>query len=272
MTLMPSGSGGARPALDDLIQLLARSGAGASPYGGSGQPAGLFGSGYRAFMARQAPGQISAAGMDAAAPDGASTPAAFLSSGGDFDWAPVVRAASAGRGANEAPGAVQLASNDARCPTCHSALPPPSPPPPSLHLPETLQTFLGLPMGADALPPPFSGLATAGQVAGALSGPQVSQFVPPRDPPVPPGSGAAGDSSKYPKGCVAQANFDEERCSLLPLPTTYARARARECCWRSMNNRWAYCTNPSTLGEVGSPPLMNRWSKSRDCYPTKRYP
>lgn len=261
MTLMPSGSGGARSSLDDLIQLLAQSGAGGSPspYGGSDHPAGLFGSGYRAFMAQQAPAQLAAAGApvgDVDNPQAAAPSNIQSDSLGDFDWAPAVRAASARLGSGD-PGAIQLAYNDTNCPTCHGAPPttPQLPPPtqqtlPPLHLSDTLRNFFALPMGVDVLPPPLSGLATAGQIADALSGPQVSAFSPPRDPPAPPSGGGAARRGNSPEQCFTQNTLDNQRCNRV---RSY---KQRGICRESAGERMRYCINSG--GEVGWPPLLTR--------------
>lgn len=258
MTLMPSGSAGARPSLDDLIQLLAQSGGGGapSPYGGSGQPAGLFGSGYRAFMARQTPSQIPLTGFVGAAqgdgsqnPPAGPAPNAPLASAGDVDWAPAVRAMSpAAGGVGGSP--VKLAYNDAVCPTCHTSASPPSPPPtlPPLKIPDSWRQLPPLPdpMWPAGLPPPLSGLVTAGQIADMLSGPQVSAYSRSKDPPVPPGSGERPDEwSKIPR-CNEQFRQDREICRSLPDP------RQREFCWRHQNQRLANCNE----GKLDFPPLL----------------
>jgi hypothetical protein len=248
MTLIPSGSGGAR--------LARRPDPAARPIRRGRlfalwriRPARrLFGSGYRAFMARQAPAQMAASGVaasrDAAAPNaGASPAAAPVDFGGDFDWAPVVRAASAGRGASDPAAAVQLAYNDATCPTCHFAPPPPSPPPtlPPLHLPETIQQFLAAPMGVDLRPAPLAGLATAAQIAGALAGPQVSNLTPPRDPPRMPQSGNPYEWSSRPE-CSMQYESDLGICRRLKAPGCYSMA----------NERLGNCNK----GRLDFPPLL----------------
>jgi hypothetical protein len=259
MTLMPSGSAGARPSLDDLIQLLAQSGAGgsASPYGGSGQPAGLFGSGYRAFMARQAPGQMAAAGGQATGSDTAAAAAglppavAQADLGGDFDWAPAVRAMSAPTGSRGASPPIQVAANELSCPTCHSKLPPAVTPGATSPAPR-----IPVPPGMDALllPPPLSMLVNAARGAGVLSGPQAAQA-----PNI--GSGSRRAHREF-RQCDIQSANDEIICDAIsPYDLD-----SRRCCWESRNNRYAHCT--SSDGEVAYPRLNTQWDPvAASCYP-----
>jgi hypothetical protein len=234
------GPAGARPGLAELAQLAALLGA---------RPAGLIGSGYRAFMAQR--GQ---SGAPVVAPmAAASASAAPLWSAGGFGASPVAMSV------DPAAPRLQVADAGGSCPTCHTATPPP-PAPLALPKPEPLPPLPPPGFGAALLPFPIGAVVQAGRLGDMLSGPQVSHFVPPRDPPVPPGSGSGdhSDGSKVPKQCLVQMQLDEERCNELPYPRSRASANRRRRCWESLEARYAHCTTPATLGEVGYPPLRTR--------------
>jgi hypothetical protein len=259
MTPNTAGSAGGRPSLAALAQLASL----------LGPPGGLIGSGYRAFMAKQPDYSGSydlAPGPSSGGPSAATGFAPTAATGGaNFDWpAAQTTRASAVQGAAARP--VQLAFNGTTCTRCHGSAPPlpPAPAAPSLDLGDIGSRFEWIRDAAvpGLLPPPLGALVTAGRIAGALAGPQVSQFVPPRDPPLPPGAGAAGrNEPNVPKGCTVQANLDEERCNELPLPTSKASSNRRRLCWKSMNARYAHCITSG--GEVGYPPLVTGRSAKR---------
>jgi hypothetical protein len=178
---------------------------------------GLIGGGYRAYMA----GLGDRAAMPAAKAFGAAGPS---------------------RQRN-----VQFATGGA-CTTCHSGEPPP--PLPNISLPPSppVPPLPPFGVGGTLLPPPLGGLATAGWLADILSGPQKSEYAPPRGPP------PAGPESgrRRPKQCDVQHDLDEEICDSLP----FGAVKRREKCWRSQKARHSYCI--SSGGEVGFPPLKTR--------------
>lgn len=198
-------------------------------YPQSRRPFGLFGGQYDAYMARAGAGRSAATGTgdayDQALLRGPVTPAAQQN--------------------------VQLAWNDASCPSCHGGAAPP-PPPISIPLPRAPTWPVPPGMDSSLLPPPLSGAAAAGWLAGILSGPQVSQFSPPRGPPPPGADSGAGDESNYPKQCEVQFANDQAICASLPPG---ARDRRRKC-WESQNERRGYCNK--SRGEVGRPLLRTR--------------
>ena len=164
---------------------------------------GLFGGGYRAYMA----------GLD------------------DGGVAPVLQAAGLSRPTRQQ--AMQLASNGA-CASCHTGAPPP--PAPTISLPE-LQPLPPLrPPGgwASLLPPPLGGLAAAGQIAGVLPGPLTSEYRRSgrgRPPPPAGGNGDPYEWSRKPE-CTAQHNSDLAVCRSDHKPPE---------CFKRANERLANC-------------------------------
>jgi len=117
-------------------------------------------------------------------------------------------------------------------------------PPMRIPIPPGMQTTL--------LPPPLSPIATAGWLAGVLSGPQKAEFRRDGSPP-PPGSGAGRRGRRRDfRQCDIQMDNDQEICRAIPEGASRRRAR----CWESMEERYAYCT--ANDGEVGFPPLRSR--------------
>ena len=157
---------------------------------------GLFGGGYRAYMA--------GLGDHGALP-------AFQNTG---------LAVSSGR------QAMQLASHGA-CANCHAA----APPPPSVSHPE-LKPLPPLPAPGgwtSLLPPPLGGLAAAGWLADVLSGPQTSEYRRSggRQPPPSGGNGDPNEWSSKPE-CTAQYNSDLAVCRSEDRPSDcWSRANER---------------------------------------------
>ena len=205
MSFTSSGGGGAMPSsrLLALMQGLR----GAAPQDPAADPPppsnrlGLFGGGYRAYMAGLGDGS-------AQFPDEASG------------------AAAPPRQRN-----VQLASNGV-CTTCHGGEPPP--PPPDISLPPSppVPPLPSFGAGGTLLPGPLGGLAAAGWLAGILSGPQKSEYR--RSGAPPPPSGASGDPYRWSSKpeCTEQYDNDIAVCQSDRRPAD---------CWSKANARLANC-------------------------------
>lgn len=191
MSYTGSDGGGAMPPSRLLALLQGLQGAAPDPGVDLPPPSkrlGLFGGGYRAFMA----------GL------------------GDGGGPPVLQAV--GLGGPPRRQAMQLASNGA-CASCHTSAPPPPSPMPNVSLPELEPLPPLLPPGGwtSLLPPPLGGLVTAGRLAGILSG--ASEYR---------RSGSSPQSSRgprRPKQCDVQHDLDEEICDSLPFDPPERRER-----------------------------------------------
>lgn len=207
MSFTGSGGGSAMPPSRLLALLQGLQGPGSQDLDASLPPPpsnrlGLFGGGYRAYMA----------GL------------------GDPGAAPAYDAT--GLAATPRGQAVQLARNDV-CTSCHAAAPPP--PLPDISLPDPAPLPPLPPPGGwgSLLPPPLGGLATAGWLADILSGPQTSEYRRSGRRPPPP-SGGSGDPHEWSDKpeCTAQHNSDLAVCRSEDRPPE---------CWKRANERLANC-------------------------------